>query len=365
MERKRILIFSLSYFPFVGGAGGAVKEITDRLPEFDFEIISADIRNFWSKYLYPFWAYRQAARQQQRQPYALVWAIMANQAGMAAALLKKRFPKMSFLLTLQEGDELQSFAYQLRLLGPRLFQVFHRADYITVISNYLARWARQMGAKCPIAVVPNGVDFSSFQLLGSNFRNNKKENKIVITTSRLVRKNGVDTLIEAMQFLPDNVKLQILGTGPEKISLTQLMSRLSLDNPVEFLGRVPPDEIPNYLVNADIFVRPSRSEGLGNSFLAAMAAGVPIVGTPVGGIPDFLKGDTLADFKVSPWEQQTGWFCEVDNPESIAEKVKFILDPANRGEVESVVANARQLVREKYDWETIPQTMAQVIAKLV
>lgn len=124
MTRPRVLIFSLAYFPFVGGAEVAVKEITDRLPEFEFEIISADVRNFWSKYLYPFWAYRQAVRQQQKQPYDLVWVIMANQAGMAGALFKKRFPAVPFLLTLQEGDELTSFSYRLRLLAPRFFQGF-------------------------------------------------------------------------------------------------------------------------------------------------------------------------------------------------------------------------------------------------
>src|SRR3989344_3636803 len=166
MPPPRILIFSLAYFPFIGGAEVAVKEITDRLPEFEFEIISADVKNFWSKYFYPFGAYRQAVRQHQTRPYALIWAIMANQAGMAAALFKQRFPTVPFLLTLQEGDDLDSLNYRLRLLGPRLLCVFRRADSITAISNYLARWARRMGARCPIMVVPNGVDLEKFSALG-------------------------------------------------------------------------------------------------------------------------------------------------------------------------------------------------------
>ncbi|MEK7621554.1 MAG: glycosyltransferase family 4 protein [Patescibacteria group bacterium] len=348
MTRPRILIFSLAYLPFIGGAEVAVKEITDRLPEFDFEIVSADVRNFWSKYFYPIWAYRRAARQHQTKNYDLVWAIMANQAGMAAALFKRRFPSVPFLLTLQEGDDLNSWAYRLRLWGPRLFRVFQLADRIQVISNYLGAWAQAMGAKCPITVIPNGVDMRSFQLLGSSFQEKRKE-KIIIHTGRLVKKNGVDILIEAMRFLPENIKLQILGTGQEEMSLKQLMSRFNLDSRVEFLGQVLPNKVVEYLTQALIFVRPSRSEGLGNSFLEAMAAGLPVVGTAVGGIPDFLK------------QGQTGWICEVNNSQDVAEKIKFILDPNNESLVSQVVARARQMVLDKYNWDTIARAMSHLL----
>ena len=97
MPAPRILIFSLAYFPFVGGAEVAVKEITGRLPEFEFEIIHADVGNFWSKYLYPFWAYREASRRHKIKPYDAIWVIMANQAGMAGALFKRRFPNVPFI----------------------------------------------------------------------------------------------------------------------------------------------------------------------------------------------------------------------------------------------------------------------------
>ncbi|MBI2097860.1 MAG: glycosyltransferase family 4 protein [Candidatus Vogelbacteria bacterium] len=360
MRRPRILIFSLAYFPFVGGAEVAVKEITDRLADkFEFEVINADIKNFWSKYLYPIWACRRAVRQHRTKNYDLVWAIMANQAGMAATLFKRRpqwdtprgvpFSTLPFLLTLQEGDDLDSLAYRARLLGPRLFGVFRRADHITAISHYLARWARQMGARCSITVVPNGVNIEKFEVRGEKL--NRKE-KIIITTSRLVKKNGVDVLIEAMRFLPENIRLVIVGSGPEESFLKQLTSRLNLDKRVEFLGAVSPIQIPDCLGRADVFCRPARSEGLGNSFLEAMAAGVPVVGTPVGGIPDFLK------------DGKTGWFCEVNNPQSIADKVQYILDPANIEKVAEVKEEAKRLVEEKYNWNTIAQEMAQIMDNL-
>ncbi len=354
MHRPRILIFSLADWPFVGGAEVAVREIIDRLAgKFEFEVINADIKSFWSKYLYPFWAYRRAVRQHRVRNYDLVWAVMANQAGMAAALFKLHFPSVPFLLTLQEGDDLKSLPYRLRLLAPRLFNVFRRADEITAISQHLARWARQMGAPCPISVIPNGVDLDKFKSQSSKAKSGSQKSKVIITTSRLVRKNGVDILIEAMRFLPNNMQLRILGTGPEEISLKQLVSRRCLDRRVEFLGQVSPNEVFGYLARADVFVRPARSEGLGNSFLEAMAAGVPVVGTPVGGIPDFLT------------EAETGWFCEVDNPKSIAEKVNFILDESNQALVQKVVIQAKNLISRNYNWSLIDQKMAQIIANLV
>jgi glycosyltransferase involved in cell wall biosynthesis len=70
-----------------------------------------------------------------------------------------------------------------------------------------------------------------------------------------------------------------------------------------FHGQKDKKEMIELLHKADVFIRPSRSEGLGNSFLEAMAAGLPIIGTEVGGIPDFLF-----DPKTHK-EKATGLFC--------------------------------------------------------
>ena len=61
-------------------------------------------------------------------------------------------------------------------------------------------------------------------------------------------------------------KLIIVGDGPDRSKLEQLTKDLSVDDIVQFVGHVDPNEIPNYLYKADVFVRASRSEGLGNSF---------------------------------------------------------------------------------------------------
>src|SRR3989338_7842052 len=129
-----------------------------------------------------------------------------------------------------------------------------------------------------------------------NIKRFKQKDIKIITTSRLVRKNGIDTLIEAAQELKNNkisFRVLIAGGGPEERALKALAKRLGVDDYIEFLGEILPVEVPLYLAHVDIFFRVSRSEGLGNSFIEAMAAGLPIIGTNVGGIPDFLKDPRL------------------------------------------------------------------------
>ena len=378
MAVKRVLIFSLAYEPFIGGAEVAVKEIIDRLfaadcgdgGNYEFEIITANLdrcqdfqvesgrvlvrRLNGSKYLFPWRAARRAAKLHRERPYDLAWAIMANQAGIAASIFKKRFPQVPLILTLQEGDQLDSLTYRLRLLAPKWFKVFHRPDRITVISSYLEKWARQMGSTCPIDVIPNGVDTQKF----NNHLKHREKNvpdqddgKIIIHTGRLVAKNGLDVLIRALTYLPNTTKLWLLGGGREECPLRKLVATLGLEKRVEFFGQVPPAEVGDYLNRADVFARPSRSEGLGNSFLEAMAVGIPVVGTQVGGIPDFLKAG------------ETGWVCQTDDPASVARQIFFILDPKNQALVEKIITNARTLIFERYDWSKIASQMKMVFSK--
>jgi glycosyltransferase involved in cell wall biosynthesis len=217
-------------------------------------------------------------------------------------------------------------------LYPLFKMIFTKADYIQAISKYLADWAKDMGAKCPITVIPNAVDVELFSRKDDPLVLSKLTTELgkkvgdvfLITTSRLVVKNAVGDIVKALGYLPNNVKLLILGQGYEeenlKLEAGKLKPAVDGKSRVSFLGYVPHAEMPKYLQISDIFIRPSLSEGLGNSFLEAMSSGLPVIATPVGGIPDFLR------------DGETGLFCEVNNPKSIAQKVeKLIKDRESRG----------------------------------
>jgi len=411
--KKKILVFSLCYCPFVGGAEIAVSEITKRITEdteFDMVTLRFDknsprfekIDNVnihrigfvkensnmsdWVKFplklnkiFFPIMAFWKASCLHCKNNYDAIWAIIAGYAGFSALFFKLIHPKIPYLLTLQEGLPVEAIEKRSRYFRPLFKMIFTKAGYIQAISNYLANWAKKMGAKCPVDVVPNGADINidnffvqkdktervalTSVLLESKdlgewrkiiLKDDYEEGGVyLITTSRLVQKNAVDDVIKSLKFLPENYKFLVLGIGPDREKLENLAEEIGVQNRVKFLGEIEYKKIPEYLAISDVFIRPSLSEGLGNSFLEAMAVGIPIIGTEVGGIPDFLK------------DKETGLFCEVRNPKDIAEKVKFILDPKNKELKKQIISNAKKLVIENYDWDEIAEKMKEIFEKLL
>lgn len=393
-NKKKILIFSTAYFPFVGGAEVAVKEITDRLGEyFDFDMITLrfdkklppyekignvgvyriglvskeptmsdllSIKHRINKLIFPFLSWWKAGDLYSEKQYDIAWSVMASFSGFGALFFKISHKEVNYLLTLQEGDDIKEIKKKVWFVYPLFSLVFKKADFIQTISEFLKRWAIDMGAKCPVEVVPNGVDIERFCKKYSaqeiakirESLTEQKTDKLVITTSRLVKKNAVDDVIKSLNYLPDSYKFVILGDGPDKDDLKKLVQDERVQNRVKFLGSVGHNEIPKYLRASDVFVRPSLSEGFGNSFVEAMVCDIPVVATPVGGIVDFLK------------EGETGLFCEPRNHRCIAEKIRTLVEDENLKN--KVTKNAKKMVLENYDWNIIARDMkTKVFDKII
>ncbi|MEK7138856.1 MAG: glycosyltransferase family 4 protein, partial [Patescibacteria group bacterium] len=326
-EKSRILVFTTAYRPMIGGSELALEEIIRRLPDIFFDIItprhkrvfkakeSSNNSNIYrigtgttiDKILFLIFGFFKSLSLIRINDYKIIQAYQASYGGGICWGLKLLYPRLSFILTLQEGKDLNNQNVIFKLLRNLIIK---RADIITAISGYLADYASKVNPRAKVIIIPNGVDLTKFQIPNhksqTNFKFQIPNSKIIITVSRLVEKNGVGDLVDALHVLntkhqiPDTkYKLLIIGDGPLKESLRLKAKRLKLENKVEFLGEVSNNGLPSYLAKADIFVRPSLSEGLGTAFLEAMAAGVPIIGTSVGGISDFLK------------DGETGLFCRV------------------------------------------------------
>jgi glycosyltransferase involved in cell wall biosynthesis len=386
---KKILIFSTTYLPLIGGAEMAVKEITDRIYDFQFDMITlrfnsrlpkfervgninvyrlgfskenptlTDLVKFpliLNKFFFPITACFKAISLHRKNKYFAIWSIMAAYAGFAAMFFKTSYPKVPYLLTLQEGDPIDYIKKKVFLVKPLFKKIFTKADFIQVISNYLSSFAREIGYQGDLAVIPNGVDIVNFSrpLSGQHIKRSdlglNENNKVLITISRLVKKNAVDDIIQSLVYLPDEVKLLVLGDGPDKIKLIDLAKKLKLENRIIFIGQVAHPVLPEYLALADIFIRPSLSEGLGNSFLEAMAAGTPVIATPVGGIVDFLHNG------------ETGLFSKVRDPKSIAAEVKKYIE--NKELTEKIKVNAKNLIIKNYNWSLIAEKINDIFTKL-
>jgi glycosyltransferase involved in cell wall biosynthesis len=141
--------------------------------------------------------------------------------------------------------------------------------------------------------------------------------------------------------------------------LRELAKSEKVDERVLFLGQIDHKEMPKYLRVSDIFIRPSRSEGMGNSFVEAMAAELPVIATQEGGISDFLF-----DEKKNPSVPSTGWAVSKDSPREIADAVNDILDRPDK--TQEVIKTAKRLACEKYDWDLIAHNMnIQVFHRLI
>lgn len=369
-SRKKILIFSTAYLPLVGGAEIAVKEITDRLGDYDFDLITARLDSklpkkevvgrvnvyriglgySWDKFILMFTGHWLASKLHQNKNYDAMWAIMASFGGLSAVCFKKNYSHVPFLLTLQEGDNLKTIESKTKILGSWWRNIFLLADSVQCISNYLAVWAKEIGvAPGKVVVVPNGVDTTLF----FNQNLNLDHNFNLVTTSRLVYKNGLDLIIKALPLLPETVVLHIAGVGPEESNLKELALKLGVLNRVVFHGLIPYEQLPQFLATGRIFIRPSRSEGLGNSFLEAMAVGLPIVAPLVGGIPDFLE------------DRQTGLVIEAENPIDIADKIKWLLDDDNKLQVNEIRLRALAKTKETFSWGSVASDMDTIFDQLV
>jgi len=365
----KILIFSLAYHPFIGGAEVAIKSITDRLPNVEWEMITVNLdgkqksseklgnvlihrvgNSKLDKYRFPWLAYKKAKELQKKGGYNIIWAMMANQAGWAALKFKKKFSQIKYLLTLQEGDSELDIWWRTWFMRPLYKNIYRKADKIQAISKFLAKRAERMGYGGKIEVVPNGVKSEWLGRLDYTELIKSRNPRQIITTSRLEKKNGIESLIRSM--VDVDGQLIILGDGSLRNRFQGLIGDLGLNNKVNIVGQVSNSEVYQHLAESAVFVRPSLSEGLGNSFLEAMAMYVPIVGTAVGGIVDFLE------------DNKTGMVCQPKNPRDIAEKINYSLDEKNKEEVEQIVKQARELVVRKYNWDDIAKKMENIFKGL-
>lgn len=394
---KKILIFSLAYYPNnVSGAEAAIKEITDRIGAGDIEFHLVTLRYSsqlkkveklgnvlvhrigltaknptfedlgklpldLNKPLYQFLAPLKAHLLNRKFHYDAVWAMMAHSAGVPAVIFKILHPKVKYVLTLQEGDPPQHIEKVMRPLWPLFSRAFTKADIVQPISAFLADWARRRGVEeNRLELIHNGANprdlldlVSKAELETLREELGKKPGEIyLVNTARLVLQKANDDVISALPMIPEHVRFLIVGDGPEEKTLKRLAKELQLENRVIFVGRVDRSVVSKYRKVSDIFVCPSRSEGLGNAFLSAMASRLPVVATQEGGLAEFIF-----DARRNPDKPATAWAVDKNSPEQIAEAVKNIL--AHPEKVKEITERARQMVFEKYNWDAVAKDMRE------
>jgi len=203
-------------------------------------------------------------------------------------------------------------------LSPLLRRVarfaFTRADVVMPVSDALADGIRALGGRMRIRVVPNVVDTTLFHPGTPPPRVASSPRRIVGVGAQYEAK-GWEDLLDALKLLANgtqHVHLSLIGDGPLRGELEARAERAGLRDVVTFTGWLPKPEVAERVRDADLFVLTSRYDSNPCAAIEALASGVPVVGTAVGGIPDLVAGGA-------------GLLARPGDPASIASRIEEAL----------------------------------------
>jgi glycosyltransferase involved in cell wall biosynthesis len=280
------------------------------------------------------------------------------------ALFRIFGPKVAYVLTLQDGDPYERVFGRLRIKPfiPLIDYGFRHATVIQVISDYLALWPRKRGYEGEVIKIFNGANprdlkesVSLEEVEALKKKLGKKSGEIwLVNTARLEYQKAQDAVIRALAELPEHIKFLVVGGGADEKMLKDLTKELKLEGRVIFTGHVDRSEVTLYRRASDIFVGASRSEGLGDAFLSAMASRLPVVATQAGGLAEFIF-----DENKNPDKPATAWAVDADSPKQIKGAIENIL--SNPEKVRKVTERARNMVLEKFNWDIIAKKMRSEI----
>jgi glycosyltransferase involved in cell wall biosynthesis len=206
-----------------------------------------------------------------------------------------------------------------RLLLPLTRWIWRRADRVVAVCESLGGLARSTLPSLRYVVVPNGVDLALFRPPATR-RIPRADRVRCLAVTRLVERKGLTDLIRAMSLLPrDRFELEIVGSGPDEQSLRALVVEQGLTDSVTFSGTLDRVAIAHRYREADLFTLASWEEAFGNVFAEALASGLPVVGSTVGGIPELIR------------HGQNGLLVPPRNPGALAAAIRHLADdPALR-----------------------------------
>jgi N-acetyl-alpha-D-glucosaminyl L-malate synthase BshA len=217
------------------------------------------------------------------------------------------------------------------------------SDALTAVSKYICDSTREsFGIKKPIKVIPNFVDIKRFKPDQEGCDRSElalPDEKIIMHMSNYRPVKNAADVIRIFKIVNEKIpsKLILVGDGPEAPDVLSLAERMGLKEKTIFLGGQ--DMVESVLCKADLFLLPSASEGFGLAALEALACGVPVVGSIVGGLPELIT------------DGEVGYLEPIGDVEAMAKRsIEILSDDMLH---QSMAKNARRLTVEKFDTRDI------------
>lgn len=249
------------------------------------------------------------------------------------------------------------------------------ASLITSTSDEITDLTAAFVSRSKIVSVPNGYDARSFQPDASlpvpPEYAGAGDAKRLLTVRRLVPKNGIHILVQALALVKErrsDFMYFSIGEGRHRERIEGWIRELGLSNNVVLLGKRPNDTIKAYIQHADLVLVPSSAESTSIACIEAMGMGKPIVASRVGGLIDLLGKQSEYGELVAIYDSEA---CTYDPPETMPRErlqpladaiLSFLEAPQpfiERGE------KARQLANERYSWEVIARTYLSLYARFL
>ncbi len=231
--------------------------------------------------------------------------------------------------------------------------VLKRSDSIVALSEYTREKLQRTHGLAPskVRVIPGGVDLDRFRPSTDKARirsrmNLPQDKFILLTVRNLVPRMGLENLISAFGIVQNghrDLLLVIGGEGPLETPLREQATRCGVEDFVRFIGYIPDEDLPSYYQMADLFILPTTElEGFGLVTVEALASGLPVLGTPVGGTREILT--TLG----------SDYLFDDSSPQSIANGILKALNgwATNQAAYKNISETCRKLTEQHYSWDT-------------
>lgn len=290
-----------------------------------------------------------------RKKYDIIHAHQALWHAIGAVLSGKILGKKTVIKVAGGGASGNIRFWQGRqIMGGWALSILKKADSIVSLSEQITEELASVGIRNRVTEIPNGVKVidekvreptPDMRMIKSRFE------QVALYTGRLTEEKGVDILLEAWrEVLKEKPRsdLVIVGEGPERKKLTQYVARHDMEKNVTFTGEKK--DVSGYHRVSDIFILPSRGEGMSNSLLEAMAFGLPCVVSGIGGNVKLIE------------HKKTGLVFNSEDPDSLSKCIIEILD--DKELASALTLNAKELIRETFSMEIIGEKYLELYSRL-
>lgn len=270
--------------------------------------------------------------------------------------LLRRMTGIPYIVSLRGGDvpgHVPGINLVHRFVAPLRRMVLREACAVVANAPGLAQLSERTDP-ISVCVVPNGVDPEVFRPPQSGHPTVEDGAFRILYVGRLHEQKNVDLLLGAIAALRQegrDVRLNLVGDGPERANLTALSSSLGLEDVVTWLGWRGKEQVAVLYRRADCFVNPSRYEGMPNTVLEAMASGLPVVASDVGGNNDLVR------------HGECGYLFSLADAEGLRRALAKLQDaPALRKNMGDM---ARACVMSDFSWQSVATSYVAMLGTQV